>query len=101
MGRDHSIPFHTSIQHILMFNTFHHPIIPSPHHPLSTLPLYYYFLHMSTDLIFGVVTGDNPALSPVFIIDAGSISKDMIQSYQDHHGPRLACSLLSNLMLML
>ena len=36
----------SSIQHILMFNTFHHPIIPSPHHPLSDFTILLLFLHI-------------------------------------------------------
>ena len=72
MGRDHSYSFiHTSIQHIL-----HHPIIPSPHHPLFYFTALLLFSpYTITDLSFGGVPGGNPALSPVLFIDAGSTSK--------------------------
>ena len=54
----------------------HHPIIPSPHHPLFTYQALLLFSpYTITDLSFGVVPGGNPALSPVLTIDAGSTSK--------------------------
>ena len=66
---------HTSIQHILIFYT------TSSHHPITSsfFILLYCFIIISpytiTDLSFGVVPGDNPALSPVLLVDAGYTSK--------------------------
>ena len=56
--------------------TLHHPIIPSPHHPLFTFQALLLFSpYTITDLSFGGVLGGNPALSPVILVDAGSTSK--------------------------
>ena len=53
MWRNHFI----HLRHFYIVHTLNHHIIASAHHILSSLPLYYYFLHTSTELSFGVVTG--------------------------------------------
>ena len=78
MGRDHSL----FIPSTHLFNTFlystssHHPIIPSPHHPLFIFQALLLFSpYTITDLSFGGVPGENHALSPVILVDAGSTTK--------------------------
>ena len=79
------------------FNTFlystpyHHPIIPSPHHPLFYFTALLLFSpYTITDLSFGVVPGGNPALSPVILVDAGSTSKRSNSELSDSNDNKIS-----------